>query len=68
MTEAMFAFLRLDFSSAFRENFLFPIPIFWCVYSLLRRKYAFSRKVENLLVCISAALFLLRWIFILIFT
>ena len=62
MTDAYFALWKRDVSQAFREHCLFPIPAFWFIYHLFRHKLSFSRRTENILVFLSASLFIIRWI------
>ena len=65
MTRACKALLRLDFRTAVYYNCLFPIPIFWALYQLLRRYVHFSKKTENILLFASVTLFFIRWFIIL---
>ncbi|MBQ8858331.1 MAG: DUF2752 domain-containing protein [Clostridia bacterium] len=62
MTDAYFSLLKFDIPEAFQLHCLFPIPAFWFIYHLIRRKVSFSKQVENLLVALSALLFIIRWI------
>lgn len=68
MTRAMLALLRFDMKAAFELHCLFPLPIFWASYYLIHSKIRFSRQAEEIFLLVSAALFMIRWGFILIFT
>ena len=68
MTEAIFDLLRFDIKGAIEANFLFILPILWALYYfLIKRKYAFSKRIENVLLLISMLLFFIRWLSIFLY-
>ncbi len=62
MTRAYLSLLKLDFAKAFEYQSLFPIPILAVIYFLFRKKLAFSKTTENILLYTVIGVFLLRWI------
>ncbi len=65
MTRAYTALLKLDIKSAIEYHYLFPIPAFWAIYLIFRKHLRPNKRLENIMVCISIALFIMRWIMIL---
>lgn len=61
MTRAMRSLLSLNIKAAYEYHCLFPIPIFWCLYYLFRRRLYPGKRAEAILLAISAFLFIARW-------
>lgn len=66
MTRAYLSLLKLDFKAALHYHCLFPIPIFWVGYQIIRKHIEPNSRFENILLILSVFLFIIRWIIILI--
>ena len=66
MTRAYISLLRFDFQGAFQNHALFPIPAIWAIYYLCGKHFKAKPSTELFWLIVSALLFIIRWITILI--